>query len=64
MTPRLSDVRRSRNFLTSSVGQDQKIIARATVAAVKLANEGKAPSKYWILEQADVVRLGKTEWKE
>jgi hypothetical protein len=51
-------------LLAPSTGQDQKIIARATVAAVKLANEGKAPSKYWVLEQADVVRLGRTEWKE
>lgn len=45
-------------------GQDQKVIGRAAVAAAKLAQEGKAPSKYWVLEQADVVRLGRTEWKE
>ncbi|USW57802.1 Putative NAD(P)-binding domain, NAD(P)-binding domain superfamily [Septoria linicola] len=46
------------------IGQDQKIIGRAAVAAVKLAQEGKAPSKYWVLEQADVVKYGRDEWKE
>ncbi|EGP89179.1 uncharacterized protein MYCGRDRAFT_92115 [Zymoseptoria tritici IPO323] len=44
-------------------GQDQTIIGRAAVAAVKLAEEGKAPAKYWVLEQADIVRLGRDEWK-
>jgi len=29
-----------------------------------MAEEGKAPSKYWIAEQADIVRLGRDEWKE
>ncbi|KAK3692646.1 hypothetical protein B0T22DRAFT_21088 [Podospora appendiculata] len=46
------------------LGQDAEVIARATVAAARLAEEGKAPAKYWILEGADIVRLGRTEWKE
>jgi len=46
------------------LGQDQNIIARAAVAAAQAAQEGKAPSKYWILEQADVVKYGRDEWKE
>lgn len=29
-----------------------------------MAKEGKAPSKYWVVEQADIVRLGRDEWKE
>lgn len=45
-------------------GQDQKVIGRAAVAAVRIAEEGKAPSKYWVLEQADIVRLGRDEWKD
>lgn len=48
--------------LTSAV--DQKIIGRAAVAAVRLAQEGKAPSKYWVLEQADIIKYGRDEWKE
>lgn len=43
--------------------QDQTIIGRAAVAAAQMAEEGKAPSKYWVVEQADIVRLGRTEWK-
>ncbi|KAF7716500.1 fmp52-like protein, mitochondrial [Penicillium ucsense] len=46
------------------LGQDQSIIGRAAVAAARQAEEGKAPSAYWIVEQADVVRLGRDEWKE
>ena len=34
------------------------------MAAGRIADEGKAPEKFWVLEQADVVRLGRTEWKE
>lgn len=45
------------------LGQDADIIARAAVNAALLAKEGKAPSKYWVVEQADVVRLGRDEYK-
>lgn len=47
-----------------SAGQDQAIIGRAAVAAARIVEEGNAPSKYWVLEQADIVRLGRDEWKE
>jgi len=46
------------------LGQDQAIIGRAAVAAARIVEEGNAPSKYWVLEQADIVRLGRDEWKE
>ncbi|CEJ60172.1 Putative Protein fmp52-2, mitochondrial [Penicillium brasilianum] len=46
------------------IGQDQTVIGRAAVAAAILAEEGKAPSEFWALEQADIVRLGREEWKE
>jgi hypothetical protein len=29
-----------------------------------MAEEGKAPSKNWILEQADILKFGRDEWKE
>ena len=45
-------------------GQDQLVIGRAAVAAARMAEEGTAPAKFWILEQADIVRLGRVEWKE
>lgn len=47
-----------------SIGQDQKIIARAAVAAVRLTEDGKAPDKYWVLEPADIIKYGRDEWKE
>ncbi|MCJ1472341.1 hypothetical protein MMC13_000988 [Lambiella insularis] len=46
------------------IGQDQTIIGRAAVAAARIAEEGKAPSKYWVLEQADIVKIGRDEWKK
>ncbi|KAI0147405.1 NAD(P)-binding protein [Xylariaceae sp. FL1272] len=47
---------------TDAFGQDDIVVARAAVKAAALAAEGKAPSKYWILEQKDIVRLGRDEW--
>ncbi|KAF4234882.1 hypothetical protein CNMCM6805_008355 [Aspergillus fumigatiaffinis] len=47
-----------------SLGQDQTVIARAAVAAARMAEEGKAPSKYWVVEMGDIVKLGRDEWKE
>ncbi|KAI1453188.1 NAD(P)-binding protein [Annulohypoxylon moriforme] len=49
--------------LQDALGQDSEVIGRAAVHAAVLAAEGKAPSKYWVLEQADIVRLGRDEWK-
>ncbi|PWY80720.1 NAD(P)-binding protein [Aspergillus heteromorphus CBS 117.55] len=46
------------------IGQDQTMIGRAAVAAARQAEEGKAPSKYWVLEQADIVKFGRDEWKD
>ncbi|KAI1122635.1 NAD(P)-binding protein [Nemania abortiva] len=55
-----------RNYLGQGVqdkfAQEDQIVARAAVKAAALAAEGKAPSKYWILEQSDIVRLGRDEW--
>ncbi|KAI1078120.1 NAD(P)-binding protein [Whalleya microplaca] len=49
--------------LQDRFGQDAEVIARAAVRATVLAAEGKAPSKYWTLEQSDIVKLGRDEWK-
>ncbi|KAI1826761.1 NAD(P)-binding protein [Xylaria intraflava] len=42
--------------------QEAAVVGRAAVKAATLAAEGKAPSKYWVLEQGDIVRLGRDEW--
>ncbi|RBQ88612.1 hypothetical protein VDGD_01583 [Verticillium dahliae] len=47
-----------------AVGQEHDVIARAAVRAAQIAAEGGAPDKYWVLESADIVRLGRTEWKD
>lgn len=49
--------------LQDSLGQEAEVIARAAVRAAQLVEEGKAPSKHWIIEQAEIIRLGRTEWK-
>ncbi|GAB7355294.1 hypothetical protein MBLNU459_g5832t1 [Dothideomycetes sp. NU459] len=45
-------------------GQDQSIIGRAAAATARMAQEGKAPSSYWVVEQSDIVRFGRDEWKQ
>jgi len=47
-----------------TLGQEAEVIARAAVHAARIAEEGKAPSKYWVVEPAEIVRLGRDEWKE
>jgi hypothetical protein len=29
-----------------------------------MVEAGMAPEKFWVLEQTDIVRLGRDEWKE
>lgn len=50
--------------LQDRMGQDQVHIGRAAVAAVRAAEEGKAPSKYWTVEGADILKMGRDEWKQ
>ncbi|ROW08446.1 hypothetical protein VMCG_03169 [Cytospora schulzeri] len=50
--------------LQDRFGQDQRIIGRAAVVAARMAEEGKAPSKFWAVEQADIVKFGRDEFKE
>ncbi len=47
-----------------ALAQDADVIAKAAIHAAKLAEEGKAPSKYWAVERSDIIRLGRTEWKD
>ncbi|KAK5995195.1 Protein FMP52 [Cladobotryum mycophilum] len=44
------------------IGQEAEIIARAAIRAAQLADEGKAPSKHWVVEASEILRLGRTEW--
>ncbi|CAN8098187.1 unnamed protein product [Discula destructiva] len=50
--------------LQDKFAQDQLHIGRAAVVAARTAVEGKAPSKYWLVEGADILRMGRDEWKQ
>ncbi|KIW15910.1 hypothetical protein PV08_05960 [Exophiala spinifera] len=50
--------------LKDAWAQDADTIARATVAAAAEVEKGEVKDKVWILQQKDIVRLGKTEWKK
>jgi len=49
--------------LKDALGQEHVVIARAALAAARLAVAGEAPSKIWVLETTDILRLGRDEWK-
>ncbi|KAK4174592.1 putative mitochondrial protein fmp-52 precursor [Triangularia setosa] len=43
--------------------QEGEVIARAAVKAVEMIGKGEAKERYWILEQSDIVKLGREGWK-
>ena len=51
------------NKLKDFWAQDVDVIAKAAVLAAQQCAAGKKDTGVWKLEQADVVRLGRTEWK-
>ncbi|KAH8898295.1 NAD dependent epimerase/dehydratase family protein [Thozetella sp. PMI_491] len=44
--------------LQDRLGQEAEVVGRAAVRAAQLASEGKAPSKPWILDGPEIVKLG------
>ncbi|PHH71863.1 hypothetical protein CDD80_4925 [Ophiocordyceps camponoti-rufipedis] len=42
--------------------QDAQVIARAAVSAARMAEQGKAPDSFWLVEAADIVKLGRDQW--
>ncbi|CAK7219314.1 Protein fmp52, mitochondrial [Sporothrix bragantina] len=46
-----------------SLGQEAEVIGRAAAHAALLASQGKAPSKYWVVDTTAIVKLGRDEWK-
>jgi len=51
------------NALKDGWAQDDSVVGRAAVSAGLQALGGGHP-KVWMVAQADIVRLGRTEWKE
>lgn len=52
------------NVLKDPWAQDADVIAKAGVHAAVLAKRGEYKEKVVVLGQSDIVRLGRTEWKE
>lgn len=51
--------------LKDSWAQDADVVGKAAVVAGVMAVEGKAPEgKIWELGMSDIIRYGKTEWKD
>ena len=51
------------NVLKDGWAQDAEVIARAAVRAGLDCVEGRREEGVWVLEQGDIIRLGRTEWK-
>jgi len=52
------------NGLKDFWAQDAEVVAKAAVSAGLSCVEGKREDGVWVLEQKDIVRLGRTEWVE
>ena len=52
----------SETYLKQWWAQDADVIAKAAVSAALQCHEAKVHQKVWMLNQSDIVRLGKTEW--
>ncbi|KAK4195406.1 hypothetical protein QBC40DRAFT_343479 [Triangularia verruculosa] len=50
--------------LQDRFAQEGEVIARAAVKAVEMIDKGEAKERFWVLEQGDIVRLGREEWKK
>lgn len=53
----------SEPWLKDFWAQDADVIAKAAVSAGLQCAEGKVEQKVWMLNQSDIVRMGKTEWR-
>jgi uncharacterized protein YbjT (DUF2867 family) len=45
----------------NSLGQEADVIARAAIRAAETADKDEAPSKFWVLEGHEILKLGKAE---
>jgi hypothetical protein len=51
----------SSHYLKDGWAQDADVIAKASVSAGLKAVNGEVLSKVWVLQGADIVRLGRTD---
>lgn len=60
----MGNLHRISQGLQDRMGQEQIHIGRAAVVAAQMAEEGHAPSKYWVVESSDILKMGRDEWKK
>lgn len=53
----------SKGLLTDWWAQDADVIGKAAVSAGMQCAEGKRPQGVWQIDQSEIVKLGRTEWK-
>ncbi|MCJ1282406.1 Protein fmp52, mitochondrial [Xylographa opegraphella] len=53
----------SNGWLTARFAVDADVVAKAAVSAGMQCLEGKRAEGLWILNQSDIIKQGKTEWK-
>jgi uncharacterized protein YbjT (DUF2867 family) len=53
----------SKRWLTDWWAQDADVIGKAAVAAALQCHESKRQPGLWLLEQCDIIKLGRTDWK-
>jgi len=51
------------NALKDFWAQDVDVVARAAVKAGTECVEGRREEGVWMVQQADIIRMGRTEWK-
>lgn len=54
----------SKAALTEWWAVDADVVGRAAVAAGMQCLEGKREEGVWVVGQSDIIRLGRTEWKD
>ena len=52
-----------RDGLKDFWAQDAEVVARAAVAAAQECTDGRRKDGVWIVDQAEIVRLGRKEWQ-
>ena len=52
------------NVLKDFWAQDADVVAKAAIAAARECAEGKRKEGLWVIEQAEIVTLGRKQWQE
>ena len=51
------------HWLKDTWAQEADVVAKAAVAAGLKAAKGQVKDKVWLIEQEEIIKLGRTEWE-